>query len=79
MSKNGSFCVTIFKNSLSEDPVYVEKKIDVVGGKNTKLRREKNWGLLAACLAAGLAWLDWLAGRLGPGCLPAGWLAGWLA
>ena len=66
MSKNGSFCITIFKNSLSEDPVYVEKKFDVVSGKNTKLRREKNWGLLAACLAAGLA------GQL------AGWLLAWL-
>ena len=65
MSKNGSFCVTVFKNSLSEDPVYVEKK-NVWWVKNTKLRRETNWGLLAACLAAGLA------GQL------AGWLLAWL-
>ena len=41
-------CVTVIKNSLFEDPVYVGKKIRKWMSESTDLRREKNWGWLAA-------------------------------
>ena len=79
-------CVTVIKNSLFEDLVYVWKKIRKWMNESTDLRREQKLGL-----AGGLAtcWLGWLAGWLLAWLGLAGWLggegrvasrlAGWLA
>ncbi len=69
-------CVTVIKNSLFEDLVYVGKKIRKWMNESTDLRREQKLGL-----AGGLAtcWLGWLAGWLAGCWLGLAWLVGWAA
>ena len=56
-SGNGSFCVTVIKNSLFEDPKHAGTKIRYEGEKTTKTRRDKNWGLAGGLAGFGLVWL----------------------